>query len=144
MTATPGITLAAARAGLDAIVALLSTGGVAGTIQIFSGSIPATADTADSGTKLSTLTFSTTAFPASVSDGTAGAKVTANAITSDTNATGSNSVTAGYYRAKDHSGNVVVQGTVGTSSADMIISSVSIAPGSVVACSSLIYRLPSQ
>ncbi len=143
MTATPGITLAAAKAGLDAILALLSTGGVAGTIKLYTGSIPATADTGASGSLVATLTFSTTAFPASVNDGTAGAKCTANAITSDPSATG-NASAVGYFRACDHTGLCVLQGTVGTSSADMIISNTTITAGSVVACSSYIVRLPSQ
>lgn len=135
MAAQPIISNAAARAGLDAILALLNVGG-AGEIKIFTGAPPATAETADTGTLLATLPLSATAFPASVDNSAGGATATANAITSATaGATG----TAGYFRGYPHSvttTDAVIQGTVGTSAADMIIPSTSITTGETVSVTS--------
>lgn len=140
MSTNPMISMNAAKAGLDAILSLLNVGGVAGTIQIFTGTIPATAETADSGTKLSTLTFSTTAFASSVDNADGTAKATANAIASDTNAAATG--TAGYFRSKDKNGVVILQGTVGTANADMILNTTSIVSGATVSITSYTVQLP--
>ena len=55
MTATPMMQMASARAGLDSALAKLNVGGVAGTISIWSGALPATCETADDGTAAHTL-----------------------------------------------------------------------------------------
>lgn len=140
MAAQPIISMLSARAGLDAITALLNVGGLAGSIEIRTGSSPATTLTADSGTLLVTLTLSTTAFPASA-DGTSNglATATANAITSGVAVAAG---TAGYFRAKSSAGTVIVQGTCGTSSADMIMSSTSIAVGDTIIGNSWVITLP--
>jgi hypothetical protein len=141
MAANPMVSMLGARAALDALLAKLNVGGTAGRIKIFSGAMPATAETADSGTLLSTLTLSVTAFPASADPGTTGlATATANAITSDTNAAATG--TAGYFRAYDSAGVCIVQGTVGTSLADMILNTTSIAAGATVAITSWVVTLP--
>lgn len=140
MAANPMVSMLSARAGLDALLALLNTGG-AGHIKIWSGAMPATCETADSGVLLSTLTLSATAFPASTDPTTTGlATATANAISSDTNAAATG--TAGYFRAYSGAGTCIVQGTVGTSLADMILNTVSIAAGATVAITSWIVTLP--
>lgn len=139
MAATPVISMLAARAALDAITAKF-TGG-AGTIEIRTGAPEATTLTADSGTKLATLTLSATAFAASTDSGTTGlATAVANAITSDTNA--ANSGTAGHFRAKSNAGVVIIQGTVGTSAADMILNTTTITAGDTVACTNWTVTLP--
>lgn len=69
------------QAVCDALVDLIDVGG-AGTIQIRSGTQPADADDAATGTLLATLTFNVTAFGAADAAGTA----TANTITADTSA----------------------------------------------------------
>jgi hypothetical protein len=141
MAANPMVSMLGARAALDALLAKLNVGGTAGHIKIFSGAMPATAETADSGTLLSTLTLSVTAFPASADPGTTGlATATANAITSDTNAAATG--TAGYFRAYDSAGVCIVQGTVGTATADMILNTTSIAAGATVAITSWVVTLP--
>jgi hypothetical protein len=141
MAANPMVSMLGARAALDALLAKLNVGGTAGHSKIFSGAMPATAETADSGTLLSTLTLSVTAFPASADPGTTGlATATANAITSDTNAAATG--TAGYFRAYDSAGVCIVQGTVGTSLADMILNTTSIAAGATVAITSWVVTLP--
>jgi len=135
------VSMLSARAALDALLGKLNVGGTAGVVKIFTGSMPATCETADSGTRLATLTLSTTAFPASTDPGSTGlATATANAITSDTNAAATG--TAGYFRAYDSAGVCIVQGTVGTSAADMILNTTSISAGSTVAITSWVVTLP--
>ena len=56
------ITQAAAAAACDAVVDRLDAGAAAGYIEIRTGSQPATADTAATGTLLGTLTLSDPAF----------------------------------------------------------------------------------
>jgi hypothetical protein len=132
---------AATQAALDALLALLNVGSPAGIIKIFSGSMPANCEAADTGTRLATLTLSATAFPASATNTSpAGAKATANAITSDTNAAATN--TAGYFRAYDAAGTCIIQGDCGTSAADMILNTTSIVAGATVSCSSWTVTLP--
>lgn len=143
MAATPMCSKAATQAGLDALLALLNVGG-AGKIKIFTGAMPASCETADSGTLLATLTLSATAFPASAANTSpAGAKGTANAITSDTNAAATG--TAGYFRAYPNvptTTNAVIQGDCGTSAADMILNTTSIVAGATVSCTSWTVTLP--
>ena len=63
MPADPRLTNAAASAAADAVVDRIDTGG-AGTIKIYTGTIPTDADTAvGAQTLLATLTFSATASP---------------------------------------------------------------------------------
>jgi len=115
------------KTSMDALTALLNSG----FLEIFTGSQPAL-DGSLTGTLLVTLTFGSTAFAASVaSAGTVTA--TANAITSGTaGATG----TAGYFALLKTDGTTVVAtGTVGTSSADLILNSTSIGSGATISCS---------
>lgn len=85
--------VAAQNDAMDAVTALIDVGG-AGTIKIYTGTIPATVATAASGSLLATLIFSATSFGAS---GVAGAGIaTAAAITGDAGATGGG--VAGYAR----------------------------------------------
>lgn len=137
MSATPVISMLAARAGLDAITALLTT---TSHIKIYTGAMPATTLTSEGGTLLSTLAFSSTAFPAST-DGTSNglATATANAITSDPSA--ANTGTAGHFRCWNNSSVTIMQGTCGTSSADMIMNTTSITAGDIIACSSFVATL---
>lgn len=138
MATQPIISMLAARAALDAVTAKLTS---TSTLVLRTGSPPATTLTASSGTLLSTLTFSATAFPASTDGTTNGlATATANAITSDTNA--ANTGTAGYFRALSAAAVCILQGTCGTSSADMIMNTTSITAGDTVACSSFVITLP--
>lgn len=131
---------AATQAALDALLALLNVGG-AGSIKIFTGSMPANCEAADAGTRLATLTLSATAFPASATNTSpAGARATANAITSDTNAAATG--TAGYFRAYNNAGTCVIQGDCGTSSADMILNTTSIVAAATVSCSAWTVTLP--
>ncbi len=122
------ISTAARNAALDAVTALLNTGG-AGTIKIYDGSQPANPGTAvTTQNLLVTLTFSTTAFAAS-SSGTA----TANAITSGV---AGFSGTATWARQASGAGTAVFDCTVGSSGTDIVLSTAVITSGNTVSISS--------
>lgn len=133
MSSNVHIAVAARNAALDGGLNLANSG----FIKIYSGTQPATGDTALSGnTLLATLTFASTAFAAASS----GSK-TANAIGSDTNA--ANTGTATFFRMfKSDNTTTLGDGSVGTSSADMIITTTSIVAGETVSCSSCVITMP--
>lgn len=108
-----------------------------GYLRIYSGSQPANADAATTGTKLAELRFGATAF-----GGAASGVLTANAITQDSNAP--NTGTAGYFRIfKSDGTTVLMDGSIGTSSSfNLNISTTSIVAGNVVQCSSFTITLP--
>lgn len=120
-----------------------------GRINIYTGSPPANADAAATGTLLGTLALSSTSF------GTAsGGVLTAAAITSDTNADASG--TAGWFRiyknaddpsvSTGNSGTATthprIDGTCGTSGTDMVFDNNVIVAGGTIACSALTYTHP--
>lgn len=113
--------------------------GTAAVIRILSGSVPADADAAETGTLLASLTCSATM-------GTVGAngnnaRLTFNAITADSSA--DNTGTATYFRILTQTGGTVIaQGTVGTSASDLILNTTSITAGSTVSISSATIDLP--
>jgi hypothetical protein len=130
---------AAAKAALDAALALLNAGG-GGYIEVRTGSPPTNVEDAATGTLLATCALSATAFPASA-DAAPGAIATANAITQDASADASG--TAGYFRAYATTGPTgVIQGTVGTSSADMIVNTTTVTAGLPFSVSSWTVTLP--
>lgn len=111
--------------------ACLNAGGLcaqfnAGFLKVFSGAQPANADAATTGTLLATLTFGSPAF------GTVAASLaTANAITSDSNAP--NTGTAGYCRCfKSDGTTVLMDGSVGTSNANVVLNTLAITAHMVV------------
>jgi hypothetical protein len=138
MAATPMISAAAAVAGLNAILATLNTGG-AGQIKVWTGSLPASCETADSGTELVACPLSSTAFASATDSGSGSATASANAITTGT---ASSSGTAGYFRGYNGNGVCVIQGTVGTSLADMILSTTAINEDDLVPIASWVVNLP--
>jgi hypothetical protein len=131
---------ATALVAADAIADSFDSG-TAALITIYSGSVPADADTAlGAQVVLAELLMNATAFGAAADD-TPGAIVTAAAITSDSSA--NNAGTASFFRVHDQSGGTIkCQGTVGTSSADLILNTVSITAGSTVSISAFTILLP--
>jgi hypothetical protein len=111
------------NAEADALARLLDNG----YLRIYSGTQPATADTALSGnTLLAELRFAATSAAAA----SAGV-LTFSAITSDTSADATG--TAAFYRALKSDGtSVVMDGSVGTSSADLVLNSTAIQSGAQV------------
>lgn len=123
----------AVNAEADAFSDLLDNG----YLRIYSGTQPATADTALSGnTLLAELRFSATSAPAA----SAGV-LTFNAITSDTTADATG--TATFFRTFKSDGTTVVHdGSVGTASADLVLNSTAIQAGAQVDVTSLTHTVP--
>jgi hypothetical protein len=138
MATNTRISTAARNAAADGIVDLLDGGSGAAKIRIYDGSQPAGPGTAVSGqTLLAELTCSDPAFGAA-SSGVA----TASAITSDTvaDATG----TASWFRALTSDNTAVIDGSVGTSDADLVLDSVSIVAGGTVAVTAWTVTMPAN
>ena len=118
---------AARNAATDAVTALIGASG-----KLVFRISPSTV--AAPGTAVATLSFSATAFGAA-STGTA----TANAITSDTNATGNASPVA-FATLQTSGGTVVIQCAVAASGSDInMTNGLTVAAGDTVSCSSLTY-----
>lgn len=117
---------ATVNAQADALAALLNNG----YLRIYSGTQAADADTAiGAQVLLAELRFGATAFPAAVAG-----LLTANAITADSSANASG--TATWFRALKSDGTtVVLDGSVGTSAANMIIATTTITAAQTVSCS---------
>lgn len=106
--------------------ALNTSIGTAAKIKIFTGSIPASPDSANTGTLLATFTGNTSSAFGAVSSGV----LTLNNLTDSNNqvtavATG----TAGYARIETSGGTAVLDLDVGTSSASIILNTLSITSG---------------
>jgi hypothetical protein len=123
MANNPKFANATVNAEADALARLLDNG----YFRIYSGTQPATADTALSGnTLLAELRYAATSAPAA----SAGV-LTFNAVTSDTSADATG--TASFFRSLKSDGtSVVMDGSVGTSAADAIINSTAIQAGTQV------------
>ena len=115
-----------------------------GFLEIYEGTAPVDANTALSGdTLLVTLDLSATAFSAAAASGSAGSRVvTADANTIST-AAGVATGTASFYRFYESDGTTVVaQGSVGTSGADLNLSSTSIVLGQDVDVTDFSFTMP--
>lgn len=122
------------RAALDSLVDRVDAGSGPGKFRIYSGTPPADADAALSGnTLLAELICSDPAFGATA-DSSPGATATANAIANDAaaDATG----TATFFRLLDSDNNVVGQGTVGTSGAELNFNTVSFVANAIISITS--------
>lgn len=123
---------AAVNAEADALAPLLNTG----YLRIYDGTQPATADTAiTTQVLLAELRFNATAFPAAVNG-----VLTANAITSDASANASG--TASWFRALKSDGTtVIMDGSVGTATSNLVLSTTTITITQTVACSSFVHTV---
>lgn len=132
MSLNTQVSNAGVNAEASALAALLNSG----YLRIYSGTQPANADTALSGnTLLAELRFGATAFGAPVAG-----LLTANAITSDSDADATG--TASFFRAYSSDGTTaILDGSVGTSAANMILATVSIAQHQTVSCSSFTHQV---
>lgn len=139
MAKKPFLSNAAAQAMMTALGTAMDAG-TAAVIEIYSGTVPANADASVSGTMLARLTCSATAFTGVTDTGSA-ARATFAAITADSSADATG--TATHFRIKTQAGgSVIFQGTVGTSDADLIMSTTSITSGSTVSITSATIDLP--
>jgi hypothetical protein len=132
------ISQAVAAASLDEFGTLIDTGG-AGTIKIYADTIPTDADTAVGAQVLcATLTFNSTSFGAATDADPSVA--TANAITDDTSADATDTVT--WFRIESGGAAKVLDGEVGTSGADINFNTVSFVSGATVSISALTLTQP--
>lgn len=120
----------------DAVVDLIDAGAGAGTIKVYTGSQPADADDAATGTLLVTITCADPAFGAS-SSGTA----TASAIA---DATPVANGTAGWFRVEDSNGANVFDGSVTATGGggDMELNTTAITTSEDVSVTSFTYTTP--
>lgn len=135
------ISNAAAKAMVNALVALIDAGGSAGTVVVYSGSIPDLVSTAlTTQTALATFTLSYPAFGGAI-DADPGARAIADTFN---NVNASASGTASFARVFDSNGIAVGQFTVGTSSltSELTLDSVSLVAGQPTIISSLRILLP--
>lgn len=112
---------------------ITSTVGASALLNIYSGTQPASPDTAvSSQVLLVTLTCNATFAPAA-----SGGVLTLNAIANGTGTAGAGTgTTATWYRLTTSGGTAHIDGTVGTSGADMNLDNTSIATGQTVSITS--------
>lgn len=111
------------------------------TVRIYSGTAPANAAAAlSSNTELATLACAATPLSGFTDTGSAG-RATFGAIANETSAEATG--TATFFRVLKSDGTTVIcQGSVGTSSADLILNTTSITLGSTVSITSATIDLP--
>lgn len=112
---------ASRNAAVDAILALAASG----SIEVRSGSQPASASDTATGTLLATFTLDATPFASSSSG-------SANIADTPVATTWSNNGTAGWFRMKGSGGSTVMDGSAATSGADLKLSSVNATSGGAV------------
>ena len=116
----------------NAMTQLITDIGASCVIKIFTGTVPATCATADTGTMLVTFAGNAAAFGAA-----AIGVLTVNAVA---NATAAAYGTAGYFRIYPSAAtttNAVMQGTCGTSGTDMILTTATINYGNTIQFTSM-------
>jgi hypothetical protein len=131
------LAVASRNAAADAVVDRLDGGPAAATIDVRTGTQPATADDAATGTLLVTITLADPAFGSAAS----GAALVASTPRSGTAvATG----TAGWFRAKDSTGATVFDGavTVTGGGGDLTLATTSVVSGADVRITSGSYTQP--
>jgi len=133
------LSAATANALANAVNTQVNAGTGAGTIQIFTGTQPATADTAESGTLLATFTLQDPAF-GGASGGVitlAGTPLTVAAVASGT---------AGWFRLESNGGSTltVLDGSVGTSGNQINLNTTSITSGVNVTITSGSITMPTS
>lgn len=112
--------------------------GANGKLNIYSGTAPANADATNSGTLLAALTLAASPFSGFTDTGSAGRATLGTVSSATASATG----TASFFRITTSGGTVIAQGTVATSSADLVLNSIAITSGSTVAVSSGTIDMP--
>jgi hypothetical protein len=127
-------------AACDAIVDLTDGGAGAGTIKIYTGSQPATANTAVTGTLLATFTLNDPAFDAAASG------VAALDISPVISTTGVAAGDAGYFRLEDSTGADILDGSVTATGGggQLTINTVTVSVGVDLTITSLTVTVPAE
>jgi hypothetical protein len=142
MAANTTLSNAAAIAACDAIVDLIDGGSGAGKLRIYDGSQPANPDVAVSTqTLLAEIELNDPAF-GSAADGTPGGVATADVDPALTDSSANDTGTAAWFRVVDSDNTAIIDGSVGTSDADLILNTTSIVAGAAVTISSWTFTVP--
>lgn len=130
---TIGVDVSIRNAWVDA---LTTRAGASALLRIYTATRPATGAAVGGATLLAELTCNATFAPAG-----SGGVLTLNAIAPDTNANATG--TAAWFRIVQSNGTTfVLDGSVGTSAADLILNSLAIAAGAQVSISSFTVTAP--
>lgn len=150
MAANTNITIALAKTALDIVADAVDAGTAANPrLRIYSGSQPASPDDAvGTGTLLCEIDLGTATVFSAATTGTGTeantAIVTASGILPKSNTSATASGTAAWFRVVDKNANGVIDGSVGTSSADLILDNTSIATGQTVKLNTWKLKLPKE
>jgi len=150
MAVDTNISMASAKAALDAVVDRLDTGTAANArLRIYDGSQPGRPDDAvGTQTLLAEIDLGTAAVFGAAATGTGTlantATATASAILPKTCTAATASGTAAWFRAVNKDATAIIDGSVGTSDADLILDNVSIASGQEVKLNSWKVKLPCE
>jgi len=126
----------------NALVDLIDGGAAAGKLIMYTGTEPDYADDAGSLTEVATLTFADPAYGGAAADGVNyWAEADLSSTISDSSATGNASAVT-CFRIKDSNSATVLQGTLGTSGADINLNSTTIGAGAQVDVTALQVRVP--
>ncbi len=140
MALNPKVAATYRKGMLDGAVNI-KTDANSGKLKIYSGAQPTDGDTAiGAQVLLATLVMNATAFAAPSGTASTIQTLTANAVTSDTNAAATG--TAAWFRLTKSDGTtLIMDGTVGISGCDLTINSVSITIATTVSCSAMTISL---
>lgn len=137
MAATIRLADATRNATLDAIAARIDAGSGAGTLKVYTGTIPTNANTAiGSQVLLGTLTFSDPCAPAA-----SGGVLTFDAITQDSSADATGTI--GWARIADSDGTTILDVSAGTGSGVVLqFNTLAVTAGGPIACSAFTITAP--
>ncbi len=142
MATNTTISNAAAIAACDAIVDRLDEGASAAVLRIYADTQPTGVDCAVDGQVLcAELTLNDPAFGAA-SDADPGGRATADVSPVPTDSSANATDTATWFRVSTSGGTAVIDGSVGTSAADLILNTVSIVAGAEVTLTAWTFTVP--
>jgi len=149
MAVDTNISMAVAKAALDAVVDLLDAGTAANArLRIYDGAQPGRPDDAATGTLLAEIDLGTATIFGAATTGTGTladtATATASGILPKSNTSATAAGTATWFRAVDKDATGIIDGSVGTADADLILDNTSIATGQTVTLSSWKVKLPCE
>lgn len=143
------ISMAGAKAALNAVVDLLDVGSTANPrLRIYSGSQPGRPDDAATGTLLAEIDLGTAAIFPNAGTGTGAESNTATAsstVLPKTCTSATASGTASWFRAVSKAGTAIIDGSVGaTTGYDLVLDNTSIAATQTVKLNSWKVKLPAE
>lgn len=131
------LAVALANSLADAVTAAVDAGGTAGTIKIYTGPQPTTADDVVTGTLLASFTLSDPSFASASSGVITLAGVPLTVAASDTG-------TAGWFRMEDSTGANVMDGSIGLSGNQINLNTTAITDGVNVTITSGTVTMPTS